>query len=122
MLTKKSLIAAAVGGLSSTFMFYLLATPITGFISVFLGGVIAVTCYARLWRQQIKLVGGLLLGFLSGVVFSVSVAGMTIIQTGVGTLEFAAAVTFLPMIFCSLSTLGGLVTTFFFSERRVEGD
>ena len=114
VLNKKSWVAAIAGTAVGAVALYLLQTiPLIALIPFPLAGIVTVGCYSFALRQSASIGVGALLGLQTGILMSALVVIWTIIVTGVGHYEFAAAVTFVPIIIWMLCVLGGLVAGFF---------
>lgn len=114
-----SWVAAGVGGAVGAFAVYLFAgSPVPVLMSLSLGGIIAAACYGWVLRQRLSPGRGAVLGFQAGTVMSALCVIWTLAVTGVGHYEFAASVTFIPVLICVLSVLGGMVTAFFIVKSQ----
>jgi hypothetical protein len=110
MLSKKSVLAVLLGAAVGGGLAFLIQVPVIGLLWFVLGGVVAVVFQERLSPKSVNLGGGTLLGLSTGFLMSVAVAGMTLLTTGIKTLEFTLAVTTFPVIICFLSTVSGFLT------------
>jgi hypothetical protein len=114
VLNKKSWLAALVGTTIGAGALYLLQSiPLIALIPFPFAGTVSVACYGFALRQSVSIAVGVVLGLQTGILMSVLVIIWTIVVTGVGHYEFAAAVFYAPFIICILSVLGASVTAFF---------
>jgi uncharacterized integral membrane protein len=114
VLNKRSWLAALVGTTFGAGALYLLQSiPLIALIPFPFAGTVSVVCYGFALRQSVSIAAGVVLGLQTGILMSVLVIIWTIIVTGVGHYEFAAAVFYAPFIICILSVLGASVTAFF---------
>lgn len=87
-------------------MGYFLQIPIVGLVSFFLVGAIAVVCYEWLLRQTIRFGASTVVGLAAGALMSLLIALMTLIESGLHTLEFTVAITTFPLLVSVLSIVG----------------
>ena len=113
MLSKKTITVATVCGGAAFLVAFLLNMPIVSLIPFPVGGGVSVIFYRQIFRQGISLRSGAMLGLQAGLVASMLTAIGTVVVTGIRTIEFAAAVTFIPVVICVLSILGACVAAFF---------
>jgi hypothetical protein len=114
MFNKQSWLAAiggtAIGALT---LYFLQSIPLIALIPFPLAGVGAVALHRFALSQHVTLEGGAVVGLQTGILMSVLVIIWTIIVTGVGHYEFAAAVIYAPFIICSVCVFSGLLAAFF---------
>ncbi len=106
---------AAIGGtaIGALPLYFLQSIPLIALIPFPLAGIVAVALYRFALRQHVTLGDGAIVGLQTGILMSVLVIIWTIIVTGVGHYEFAAAAIYAPFIICSVCVLGSSLTAFF---------
>jgi hypothetical protein len=105
-----AIVGTAIGALT---LYFVQSIPVTALTPFPLAAIVAVACFRFALRQHVTPAGGALIGLQTGILMSILVIIWTIIVTGVGHYEFAAAVFYAPFIICFVCVFAAWLTAVF---------